>query len=141
MVILGAKKERGLSDTTVELHMNHPKSQALHTDLQLPIVRESRAVPIPCRVGLFSTLCVVQGTTHSEETTKGMRQHLLPSVMSSNGSVQLGLSPCSCMVDSVGVVSSLTQQQKYMKRLSPAHIGREGGLSLQIANWVGQEMC
>lgn len=48
---------------TVGLHMDHLKSQALHADPQLPIGRESRAVPMPYWVGLSLTPCAVQGTT------------------------------------------------------------------------------
>lgn len=55
--------------------MNHSKSQALHTDLQLPITRESRPVPTPCRVGLFPTPRVVQGTTHLVVRTPPRARH------------------------------------------------------------------
>lgn len=58
--------------------MNHPKSQALHTDLQLPIMRESRAVPYHPGQDCPQHPECCRISTHGGDTTKGMTQHLCP---------------------------------------------------------------
>lgn len=59
--------------------------------------------------------------------TKATTQHLLPSAMSSNRSIHLGLSLGSHMVGPVGAAGHLTQWNKDIKHLSPVHTRREGG--------------
>jgi len=109
------EKKGGLSDVPVGLHTDHPKSQALHAEPQLPIGRESGAVPMPHRAGL--SLAVPPRPRHNPSCSA-----LLPARGASRRASRVLLHAEVC-----GSRGASNTTKKAHEPSVPSGIGREGG--------------